>query len=291
MQMMAGIRFTPVVIGVGDIKNRSTKVEDAIEPMLLMLQATRRAIEDTNLSPTIAKKLQSDIDCVSVVATWTWNYHDLPGLLAVRLGVEPTYKVLSNHGGNSPAKLFDEAARRISFGKSKVAIVTGGEALASCEYAPQSRKIKSADTRVVGACAAAGKLPPPGWTAPDESAQVVSLKKVTRHGDSTPSAKLDVAIAATMSSNDKSIDLGTNHSIGLPIHVYPLFENGFRAHRNQSIEANNAESAKLYADFAKVAEQNPLSWNHGQPAATEDQIRTVTKKNRMICFPCAFRWP
>lgn len=46
--------------------------------------------------------------------------------------MRPTYKYLSEHGGNSPAKLFDEAARRISFGEAKVAVVTGGEALASC---------------------------------------------------------------------------------------------------------------------------------------------------------------
>jgi len=67
---MADKRFTPIVIGVGDIKNKPTKLEDAIEPMELMLQATRLAIQDTNLSPAQAKVLQSDIDSVSVVATW-----------------------------------------------------------------------------------------------------------------------------------------------------------------------------------------------------------------------------
>lgn len=82
------------------------------------------------------------------------------------------------------------------------------------------------------------------------------------------------------------IDLGTLHSVGLPIHVYPLYENAFRAHRNQSIQENDQESAHLYADFAKVAEGNPLAWNYGQPAATEKVIGTVTKRNRMICFPC-----
>jgi acetyl-CoA acetyltransferase len=126
-------RAIPIVVGVGDIKNRSQKIEDAIEPMELMLQATRNAIEDTGLSDSEAKKLQAAIDSVSVVATWTWNYPDLPGLLSEHLGVNPGYKVLSDHGGNSPAKLFDEAARRISFGESKVAVVTGGEALASCK--------------------------------------------------------------------------------------------------------------------------------------------------------------
>jgi len=74
--------------------------------------------------------------------------------------------------------------------------------------------------------------------------------------------------------------------VGLPIHVYPLYENGLRAHRGQSILENNKESAKLYADFAKVAEKMPLAWNYGQLAATEEFIGTVSKKNRMICFPC-----
>lgn len=128
---MEGKRFIPVVVGVGDIKNKSTKIEDALEPMQLMLQAIQLALQDTTLSSSVARKLQSKIDSVSVVATWTWNYPDLPGLLGEKLGITPQHKVLSHHGGDSPAKLFDEAARLISFGKSRVAVVTGGEALAS----------------------------------------------------------------------------------------------------------------------------------------------------------------
>jgi acetyl-CoA acetyltransferase len=129
---MAPRRWTPIVVGVGDIKNRSQKVEDAIEPMQLMLQAISKSISDTSLSPEATKELQSKIDSVSVVNTWTWNYSDLPSLISEKLGVKPKHTTLSHHGGDSPAKLFDEAARRISFGESQVAVVTGGEALASC---------------------------------------------------------------------------------------------------------------------------------------------------------------
>jgi len=133
---MAGSRRpTPVVVGVGDIKNRSLKIEDAVEPMQLMLQAISRAIQDTTLSSSRAKELQSKIDSVGVVNTWTWVYPDLPGLISEKLGVKPKHQVLSHHGGDSPAKLFDEAARKISLGESKVTIVTGGEALASCTFA------------------------------------------------------------------------------------------------------------------------------------------------------------
>ncbi|PBP17674.1 acetyl-CoA acetyltransferase [Diplocarpon rosae] len=217
--------------------------------MKLMVRAIRAAIEDTGLSSARATELQSSLDSVGVVNTWTWLYPDLPGLISEKLGIHPKHTVLSHHGGDSPAKLFDEAARGISFRESKVAIITGGEALAS-----------------LNACKAAG-ISPPGWTIPDQNGHSVSVSDV--------------------SSMKPSI--GTHHSVGLPIHVYPLYENAFRAHRGQSIQDNNSESAELYADFARVAEANPLAWNHGQPAASADLVGKVSRKNRMICFPYPLR--
>lgn len=83
-----------------------------------------------------------------------------------------------------------------------------------------------------------------------------------------------------------SADLGARHSIGNPIHIYPLYENAFRAHRGQSLAENHAESAKLYADFARVAEANEFAWNFGKKAETEGTIGTVGGRNRLICFPC-----
>ena len=244
---MASKRLTPVVIGVGDFKNRSQKVDDAIEPLQLMYQAILLAVLDSHVSTANAGTLRSSIDSLDIVASWTWPYADLPSLLSKKLGVEPRHKHYSEHGGNKPGKLFDEAARRISFGESRVAVVTGGEALAS-----------------LSACAAAEKLPPPGWT------------------------KLDQEVTSVFSPTTRPLkeDLGAVHSIGAPIQVYPLFENGFRAHRQQSIQENNKESAELYAEFAKIAEDNPASWSYKQPPASAQIIGTVSKKNRMICFPC-----
>jgi hypothetical protein len=125
---------TPIIIGVGDVKNRSTAIEDAKEPATLMLEAIRVAIQDASSSCT--SDLQSAIDSMDVVKTWTWPYPDLPGLLAQRLGVGESleWKRYSEHGGDKPGKLFDEAAKRIAKGECKVAVVTGGEALASCTY-------------------------------------------------------------------------------------------------------------------------------------------------------------
>jgi len=149
---------TPVIIGVGDIKNRSTAIADAKEPATLMLEAIQKAISDTaSLSKT---DLQSAIDSIDVVKTWTWPYPDLPGLLAEKLGVDQSlkWKRYSEHGGDKPGKLFDEAAKRIAKGECKVAIVTGGEALASCTYRMPFRRLHSSLTVPVSACAAAKKL-------------------------------------------------------------------------------------------------------------------------------------
>lgn len=240
-------RAIPIIVGVGDIVNRSPQVEDAIEPVQLMLRAIESAIKDTGLNPSAAESLQFRVDSLDVVRTWTWPYPDLPGLLAQRLGANPHHKSYTDHGGNQPAKLLDEAARRIASGQSKVAIITGGEALAS-----------------LTACAKAKKLPPPEWTKVEQS--------------------VDSVFSPT--SRDLQQGLGAAHSIGAPIHIYPLYENGFRAHREQSLPENNSESSKLYANFAQVAERNALAWNYGKTAETKESIGTVSKKNRMICFPC-----
>ena len=124
----------PIVIGVGDITNRSLAVADAIEPLQLMHQAILQAISDTDAPATL--KLQSGIDSIDIVRTWTWPYTNLPDLLARKLGITPSHRSYSPHGGNQPAKLFDEAAQRIAKGESRVAVVVGGEALASCLCCP-----------------------------------------------------------------------------------------------------------------------------------------------------------
>jgi acetyl-CoA acetyltransferase len=131
----------PVVVGVGDFINRSTRIDDAVEPLDLMLSAITDAIRDTGLDDTAQRELQSSIDSLEVVLSWTWPYPDLPGSIVEKLRISPKYKATSPHGGNQPVKVFDDAAKRISKGEASVAIVVGGEALASCssQIYPPSR--------------------------------------------------------------------------------------------------------------------------------------------------------
>ncbi|RLL98083.1 hypothetical protein CFD26_106230 [Aspergillus turcosus] len=240
-------KMIPVIIGVGDVRNRSTKVEDAKEPAQLMLEAIEIALSDSQCPSATSHKLKTSIDSLSVVQTWTWPYADLPGLLAEKLGANPTYKHCSEHGGNQPAKLVDEAALRVASGDSRVAVVTGGETLAS-----------------LASCVKAQKLPPPGWTKP-----AIPVEKV-------------FALSADRFSKDGPDGI---HAFGLPIHIYPLYENGFRAYRGQSPKDNHEESARLYEQFSQVAVQHPYAWNFGSQAETATSIGTVSPKNRMICSP------
>lgn len=129
-------RRQPIVVGVADVKNGSRKVEDAIEPLEMMLEAIQKAIKDTGLRDSEANTLQSNIDSLDVIRQWTWPYPDLPSLIAKRLKIKPNRRYYSEHGGHQPVKLFDEAARRITLGETKVAVLTGGEALASRKQTP-----------------------------------------------------------------------------------------------------------------------------------------------------------
>ncbi|KAK1762795.1 thiolase [Phialemonium atrogriseum] len=237
---------TPIIVGVGDFRNKSLEIRDAIEPAELMITAVRRALEDTELTPSLQDELLGLTDSVCVVPPWTWAYPDLPGLLAKRLGVNASHMLLGEHGGNQPALLCDIAARRISSGETKAAIIVGGEALAS-----------------LAACQKAGRMPPPNWTKPDPAAKSVSASDLSWNGQ----------------------NVGTVHSVGLAIHVYPLYENGLRAHRGQTFEENLQESAELYAAFDKTATEHPSSWRYGQPPKNARDIGTVSVKNRMICTP------
>ena len=74
--------------------------------------------------------------------------------------------------------------------------------------------------------------------------------------------------------------------MGLAIHVYPMYENGLRAHLQQTQQENHDESAALYAAFDEIACNNPYSWRSGETPRDAKAIGTVTQKNRMICTPC-----
>ena len=237
----------PIIVGVGEVRDPFIGVESAEEPLSLILQAIHAAARDTKLPPYDSEDLLSKVESIEVVRTWTWPYDDLAGDLAKEIRAKPNLRrTTPRHGGDQPAKMADEAARRIAVGESKIALVAGGEALAS-----------------LSAHIAAKGSPPAHWTE-------------TRDGLES--------IFADERRRDK-ISHGGAHKISAPIQVYPLLENALRAHRGQSIPVNHTESTQMYSEFARIASQNEYAWSYDKPRENEEMIGMISRRNRMICFP------
>jgi len=128
--MVDGLKI-PVLVGVGQIKHQTNALDDAIEPLKLISEAVQCAIRDTGLSQHTQDQLRSRIDSISVTPTWTWPYENLPESLARQLDVHPRHLETNDNGGHNPGFLLHKAAARIADGSAIIAVVTGGEALAS----------------------------------------------------------------------------------------------------------------------------------------------------------------
>ncbi|KAJ5823879.1 hypothetical protein N7447_006219 [Penicillium robsamsonii] len=237
---MAPIKV-PIIIGVGEVKNPSRRKEDAVEPLHLMLKAVREAASDAYNSD--APAIISSIDSVKVVASSTWPYKDLPGLVCEGLGIKRHHTAYSELAGSASVELIDDTARMIANEEIEVGVVVGGEAMASLKTF-----IKD------------GAYPPP-WTPP-KTTQVYYAN-----------------------DTDMLTGIGRAHRVGVPMHVYAMYENALRWRRAQSPLENLEESSSLYGRFADTASQHPMAWNYGNSPKTAKDIGNITKKNRMICFP------
>jgi acetyl-CoA acetyltransferase len=113
---------TPVIVGVGEISQRTKDPAQALEPLALMEAALRAAQEDAGC------KLLPMLDSLDVVSEYSWPYPDAPGQLSRRLGIAPARRVYGEFGGESPVRFIHEAALRIRRGESQMAAVVGAEA-------------------------------------------------------------------------------------------------------------------------------------------------------------------
>src|SRR5262245_17024769 len=73
------------------------------------------------------------------------------------------------------------------------------------------------------------------------------------------------------------------HGLGLPVNMYPMFENAIRAHEGHSLAEHQARLGKLFAPFTEVAAANPYAWF--PKARTAEEIATLAPDNRMIAYP------
>jgi acetyl-CoA C-acetyltransferase len=118
--------LTPVIVGVGEITQRKVQdLSEALEPLALIEQSARRALEDAESFPADV------IDSIRVVGQVSWTYRDLAGAVARRLGLRNAETINGPVGGESPVRLLVDAASDIAAGRATAALVCGAEALRS----------------------------------------------------------------------------------------------------------------------------------------------------------------
>ncbi|MBL4871790.1 MAG: acetyl-CoA acetyltransferase [Robiginitomaculum sp.] len=95
----------------------------------------------------VGHKLAVEIDTLAVVRIFQDSYNkprvaasngraeNPPRAVAKRIGANPTNAIYSNVGGNTPQKLINEMAERISQGDVSVALLTGSEAIRTAQLA------------------------------------------------------------------------------------------------------------------------------------------------------------
>lgn len=112
---------TPVLIGSGQVVQRAAGLDDAQDPVALMVRSIEQAAHDAALT-TIPSP-----DAIRVVSLLSWKYGDPALLIAQDLGLNPRETALSSMGGNTPQTLVNTASRQIAAGEIDLVILTGGE--------------------------------------------------------------------------------------------------------------------------------------------------------------------
>ena len=84
---------TPIIVGVGQLLNRSRDLGDAIEPIQLMLASLKVAEEDSE------SKLLGDVDSMRVIRG-IWDYGNPARYLTETLGCNQAETIGTLFGGN-----------------------------------------------------------------------------------------------------------------------------------------------------------------------------------------------
>ena len=114
----------PVIVGVGQLTNRSRDLADAIEPLEMMATVAEAAEKDASVSGLLPQ-----IDSLQIVNIMAWPYEDAVGLLAERLGASPSHRRYTAVGGENPQRIINETSERIVRGETRLAFLTGAEVL------------------------------------------------------------------------------------------------------------------------------------------------------------------
>lgn len=89
-------------------------------------------IEPAEFLARLGRRLGADaVDLVACARPYAWEYEDLAGEVADRLGLGDAVTITADHGGNSPVDLLGAVAERLDAGEARAALVLGCETMHS----------------------------------------------------------------------------------------------------------------------------------------------------------------
>ena len=112
---------TPVIVGVGQFLNRIDSLDQAIEPLEMMMRAVRRAEADAGVGAFLGQA-----QSVRVVRGM-WSYENPAKVVAERLGASGAQTMGTLIGGNQNQALLSFTAGEILAGKFDLVLITGAE--------------------------------------------------------------------------------------------------------------------------------------------------------------------
>ena len=118
---MSSAQEIPVLVGAGQILQRSEDPREAAEPLEMMIAALQQAGDDSG-----APRLLQRADAIYVLRGM-WGYGDPGRAIARRLGATPNETVGTPYGGNFSQASVIDAARQIQAGRRGIVLVTGSE--------------------------------------------------------------------------------------------------------------------------------------------------------------------
>ena len=125
---------TPVIVGVGQVNDRTEDPVAALDPVALMAAALREADKDAGGG------WLAHADLLAVVQQIGWpDLNPIVDRVAAALGIAPAHCTeTTGPMGDSPIRLLNEAANRIGVGEAEVVAIVGGEALRTASRRAQA---------------------------------------------------------------------------------------------------------------------------------------------------------
>jgi len=125
----------PILVGVGQVSDRSDDLAAKREPLALMTEAARLAFADAECTGLAAR-----IDSIRVVNMLSGAaYEDPAGALAERLALAGGERLYTTIGGNGPQWLVNRSADDIAAGRRRAVLIAGAEALHTLRLASKQR--------------------------------------------------------------------------------------------------------------------------------------------------------